>query len=241
IVERERRRAARRGLDRRHVAAEFLQDRAVAEAGLEHQRMQRLVHPAVVVHDVNQAVRIALVPGDAYLQLGDHPVSDPPRPPVRRPLSIIALSLLSRPPNSKKGGSGPQMTKPPKRGKEGRKRAAREPRGPLAGVRVVDMTTVLMGPYATQILADYGADVIKVEPPEGDIMRHAGPMRNPRMGPMFFQANRNKRSVVIDIKTPGGRGALRRLCGSADVFICNVRPAALRRHGLGPDDIPPAH
>jgi len=132
------------------------------------------------------------------------------------------------------------MIKRPKRGKQSRNRrvrAAPVPRGPLAGIRVVDMTTVLMGPYATQILADYGADVIKVEPPEGDIMRHAGPMRNPRMGPMFFQANRNKRSVVLDIKRPGGRDALKRLCARADVFICNVRPAALRRVGLGPDDI----
>src|SRR5947209_8500793 len=65
--------------------------------------------------------------------------------------------------------------------------------GPLAGVRIVDMTTVMMGPYATQILADYGADVIKVEPPEGDIMRRAEPMRSPDMGAMYLQANRNKR------------------------------------------------
>src|SRR5215467_13737973 len=132
------------------------------------------------------------------------------------------------------------MTKPPKRGKPSRKRpvrATRGPRGPLDGIRIIDMTTVLMGPYATQILADYGADEIKIEPPEGDIMRHAWPMRNPRMGPMFFQANRNKRSVVLDIKTAGGREALKRLCARADVFVCNVRPAALRRVGLGPDDI----
>src|SRR5215467_14334543 len=110
-------------------------------------------------------------------------------------------------------------------------------RGPLAGIRVIDMTTVLMGPYATQIPADYGADVIKVEPPEGDIMRHAGPMRNPRMGPMFFQANRNKRSVVLDIRTAGGRDVLLRLAARADVFICNVRPSALRRRGVGPEDV----
>src|SRR5580700_2733764 len=104
------------------------------------------------------------------------------------------------------------------------KALARAPASPLAGIRIVDLTTVLMGPYATQILADYGADVIKVEPPEGDIMRHGGPMRNPRMGPMYLQANRNKRSIVLDIKTAGGRDVLLRLCRDADVFICNVRP-----------------
>src|SRR5262245_4255977 len=143
-----------------------------------------------------------------------------------------SLSLLSRLPTSTKGRTGgTQMSKQPR----SRRAAARKPRGPLAGIRVVDMTTVLMGPYATQILADYGADVIKVEPLEGDIMRHAGPMRNPRMGPMFFQANRNKRSVVVDIKTKGGRDVLLRLCARADVFICNVRPAALRRRRLGPE------
>src|SRR6185503_16200817 len=119
-------------------------------------------------------------------------------------------------------GPGRAMKKPSKR----RKAVARPraPTGPLAGVRIVDMTTVLMGPYATQILADYGADVIKVEPPEGDIMRHGGPMRSPRMGPMYLQANRNKRSIVLDIKTAGGRDALKRLCRDADVFLCNVRP-----------------
>jgi len=115
--------------------------------------------------------------------------------------------------------------------KTSRKRGASA--GPLAGIRIVDMTTVLMGPYATQIMADYGADVIKVEPPEGDIMRHGGPMRSPRMGPMYLQANRNKRGVVLDIKTAGGREVLLRLIKRADVFICNVRPAALRRVGLG--------
>jgi crotonobetainyl-CoA:carnitine CoA-transferase CaiB-like acyl-CoA transferase len=117
-----------------------------------------------------------------------------------------------------------------------RDRAAPQARGPLAGIRIIDMSTVLMGPYATQILADYGADVVKIEPPDGDIMRHGGPMRHPGMGPLFLQANRNKRSVVVDIKTAGGREVLLRLCRRADVFICNVRPAALRRLGLGPDD-----
>jgi crotonobetainyl-CoA:carnitine CoA-transferase CaiB-like acyl-CoA transferase len=109
--------------------------------------------------------------------------------------------------------------------------------GPLAGLRIVDMTTVVMGPYATQLLADYGADVIKVEPPSGDIMRHAPPMRNPLMGAPFLQANRNKRSVVLDVKKKGAREALLRLSGTADVFIHNVRKAAMQRAGLGEADV----
>src|SRR6202047_3464648 len=104
--------------------------------------------------------------------------------------------------------------------------------GPLTGVRVIDMTTVLMGPFATQIVADYGADVIKVEPPEGDIMRLAGPMRSPRMGAMSLHTNRNKRSIALDVKKEAGRRALLRLCANADVFVTNNRPASMRR--LGP-------
>jgi crotonobetainyl-CoA:carnitine CoA-transferase CaiB-like acyl-CoA transferase len=109
--------------------------------------------------------------------------------------------------------------------------------GPLAGIRIVDMTTVVMGPFATQILADYGADVIKVESPAGDILRYAPPMRNPAMGAAFMQANRNKRSVVLDIKRNAGRDALLRLCKTADVFIHNVRSAAMKRAGLGEGDV----
>jgi len=109
--------------------------------------------------------------------------------------------------------------------------------GPLAGVKVIDLTSVMMGPYATMILGDYGADVIKVESPDGDVMRHAAPMRNPRMGAMYLQGNRNKRSIVLDLKKPGGRDALLRLSATADVFIHNVRPAAMRRLKLSADDL----
>jgi crotonobetainyl-CoA:carnitine CoA-transferase CaiB-like acyl-CoA transferase len=114
---------------------------------------------------------------------------------------------------------------------------ANQPSGPLAGVRIIDLTSVMMGPYATMILGDYGADVIKVESPEGDVMRHAAPMRNPQMGAMYLQGNRNKRSIVLDLKTSGGREALLRLSSSADVFVHNVRPAAMRRLKLGPEDL----
>lgn len=109
--------------------------------------------------------------------------------------------------------------------------------GPLAGLKVIDLTTVVMGPVATQVLADYGADVIKVEPPEGDVMRLAAPMRNPGMGAMYLQANRNKRSIVLDIKSEKGRAALLRLATDADIFIHNIRPAAMKRIGLGAEDI----
>lgn len=99
------------------------------------------------------------------------------------------------------------------------------------------MTTVLAGPYATQIAADYGADVIKVEPPEGDVMRLAAAKRHPQMGPMFMHANRNKRSLVVDVKQPAGRDAVLRLCAGADALVHNVRPQAMARLGLGYEDV----
>lgn len=111
--------------------------------------------------------------------------------------------------------------------------------GPLAGVKVVDMTSVIMGPFSTQILASLGAEVIKVESPEGDNMRHVGPMRNPAMGYIFLQANQGKQSVVLDLKQPSARDALLRLVQDCDVLISNVRPQAMARLGLAYEDLQP--
>ena len=107
--------------------------------------------------------------------------------------------------------------------------------GPLQGIKVVDMTTVLMGPYAAQMLGDYGADVIKVESPDGDVTRQIGPTRHPGIGPVFLNANRSKRSISLDLKKPAGRDAVLRLIASADVLIYNVRPQAMARLQLGYD------
>jgi crotonobetainyl-CoA:carnitine CoA-transferase CaiB-like acyl-CoA transferase len=109
--------------------------------------------------------------------------------------------------------------------------------GPLDGIRIIDLTTVVMGPSATQLLADLGADVVKVESSGGDSMRHIGPMRNPGMGPLFMQANRNKRSIKLDLKHPEDLANLHRLLRDADVFISNIRPRALARLGLAYEDV----
>src|SRR5229473_1792826 len=112
---------------------------------------------------------------------------------------------------------------------------ANETMGPLEGVKVIDMTTVLMGPYATQMLGDYGADVIKIETLDGDVTRQIGPTRHPGMGPVFLNTNRSKRSICLDLKKPKGRDAVLRLIASADVLVYNVRPQAMARLQLGYD------
>jgi crotonobetainyl-CoA:carnitine CoA-transferase CaiB-like acyl-CoA transferase len=104
--------------------------------------------------------------------------------------------------------------------------------GALDGVTIVDLTSVGMGPMATQLLADMGADVIKVETPEGDVFRHVTPQRHPGMGHPHLNLNRNKRSVVLDLKTPGGIESLLAMVAEADVFISNLRASAIRRLGL---------
>jgi crotonobetainyl-CoA:carnitine CoA-transferase CaiB-like acyl-CoA transferase len=104
--------------------------------------------------------------------------------------------------------------------------------GPLAGVKILDLTSVILGPFATQILAQLGAEVIKLETPEGDNMRHVGPMRHAGMGHIFLHANAGKKSVVLDLKQPAGREAALKLAETCDVFISNVRPQALARLGL---------
>src|SRR5262245_7018258 len=106
--------------------------------------------------------------------------------------------------------------------------------GPLDGIRVIDVTTVLLGPYGTQILGDMGADVIKIEaPPTGDIARNMGTTRRPGMGGIYLNANRNKRSLALDLKRDEAKEVLRRLVATADVFVHNMRPEAVERLGFG--------
>jgi hypothetical protein len=110
---------------------------------------------------------------------------------------------------------------------------AADRKGPLAGVKVVDLTTIVLGPLATLTLASLGADVIKVEAPDGDNVRDAGVAMTDGMGHVFLHGNRGKKSIVLDLKKPAAREVLTSLLAQADVFVCNVRPAAMKRLGLG--------
>ena len=104
--------------------------------------------------------------------------------------------------------------------------------GPLSGVKILDGTTVVLGPWAAQQLGDLGADVIKIEPPGGDTTRQLGPRRRDNMAAFFLGCNRNKRSIVLDLKKEEGRAALLKLAEDADVLMHNYRPAPAERLGV---------
>ena len=109
--------------------------------------------------------------------------------------------------------------------------------GALDGIRVLELTNVVLGPWACQLLADMGADVIKVEPPYGDSNRSLGASHNPGMAALYLTCNRNKRGVVLDLKQDAGREAVLRLARDADVLIHNNRPGVMERLGLDYDDV----
>ncbi len=109
--------------------------------------------------------------------------------------------------------------------------------GPLAGVRVLDLTSVFMGPLATGCLADLGAEVIKVESPQGDVIRSIGPGGQEGVGAIFQHLNRNKRSVVLDLKSPHDLNLLLDMVDKTDVLVYNIRPAAMSRLGLGWEEL----
>lgn len=113
--------------------------------------------------------------------------------------------------------------------------------GPLAGVRVLDLCSVVLGPVATQVLADYGADVIKVEAIEGDLMRANGVSRHKGMSSIFLSINRNKRSLAIDLKKPEGLATLKKLVPTVDVLVHNMRVPAIERLGLGYEAVSKLH
>jgi crotonobetainyl-CoA:carnitine CoA-transferase CaiB-like acyl-CoA transferase len=113
--------------------------------------------------------------------------------------------------------------------------------GPLAGVRVIDLTAMVMGPYCTQIMADMGADVIKVEPPGGDTTRYVSAGPEPGLGGVFVNVNRGKRSVVLDLKTSAGQDALRSLIERSDVFIHSMRAKAIGALGFGFPEVAAVH
>src|SRR5262245_59172611 len=103
----------------------------------------------------------------------------------------------------------------------------------LDGIRIADMSGQIFGPYCTQMLADLGADVVKVEPPTGDMLRNLGrPKKTPGMGKIHMTINRGKRSVNWDVRSEDGRARLRALIAASDVFIHNIRGEAMQRLGF---------
>lgn len=111
-----------------------------------------------------------------------------------------------------------------------------EPQGPLSGIRVLDLTVIMAGPIATMMLADQGADVIKIEPPQGDLLRKLGHQYRGMSG-SFQSCNRSKRSLCVDIKSKAGLEVVRKLVATADVLVQNYRPGAIERMGLGEDAV----
>jgi crotonobetainyl-CoA:carnitine CoA-transferase CaiB-like acyl-CoA transferase len=109
--------------------------------------------------------------------------------------------------------------------------------GPLDGIRVLDLTSVVLGPLATQTMGDMGADIVKIESPAGDTTRYTGPKRSADMSALYMGLNRNKRSLVLDLKQESAREALWKLIDSADVFLHSVRPQAMERLGFGADAV----
>ena len=109
--------------------------------------------------------------------------------------------------------------------------------GPMVGVRVIDLTAMVMGPYCTQIMADMGADVIKVEPPQGDNTRYISVGPAPGMSGVFVNVNRGKRSVGIALEVPEGRAVLDELVKTADVFVTNFMPSARAKLRLNLTDV----
>ena len=110
-------------------------------------------------------------------------------------------------------------------------------KGILSGYTILDLSSVVLGPYATQMLGDLGADVIKIEGPAGDIMRHAGPMRSKGMGPIYLTINRNKQAITLDLAKPEAKEILKRLIAKADVFFHNVRASGIKRLGFDYDSV----
>jgi crotonobetainyl-CoA:carnitine CoA-transferase CaiB-like acyl-CoA transferase len=108
---------------------------------------------------------------------------------------------------------------------------------PMQGIRVIDLSSVVFGPMASQVFADYGADVVKIEPPTGDSTRYTGPGKEPGMAGIYLSNNHSKRSVVLDLKKPEAQAVLRRLCETADVLMANIRPQKLPSLGIDAADL----